>query len=225
MQASREFLPCPIKMNPFHRYKAVRLLEGAAAFFPQSPDSLRCWALFYLSRFIWFKHHQLHPPKKNRCMGKRVLLWLVLGADGGCGLEADGQSWEARRCGGGGGGGGSKIAHVRRWALLIFMLHLRCFSIWFHSFPYGFTVKCKAEYIFHQQSFQGLDKKWILQKSSYEDSAVCAFLYAYMCVCVCVYQSVCFLLRASERLISLIEAHRRPSTPRPRGIAADTHKK
>lgn len=75
--------------------------------------------------------------------------------------------------------------------------------------------------IFNHQSFQGLDKKWFLQKSSYEDSAVCAFLYAYV---MCVYQSVNRLLSASERLISLIEAHRRPSTRRPRGIAAEMQK-
>lgn len=61
----------------------------------------------------------------------------------------------------------------------------------FDAFPFdfihfhycSFTVKCKAVYIFNHQSFQGLDKKCVfLQKSSYEDSAVCAFLYAYMCV-------------------------------------------
>lgn len=63
--------------------------------------------------------------------------------------------------------------------------------------------------------------KCFLQKSSYEDSALCAFLYAY----VCVYQSVRSLLSASARRISLIEAHRRPSTRHPRGIAADTDKK
>lgn len=63
-------------------------------------------------------------------------------------------------------------------------------------------------------------KEVVLQKSSYEDSVVCAFIYAY----VCVYQSARSLLSASERLISLIEARRRPSTPRPRGIAAETHK-
>lgn len=66
-----------------------------------------------------------------------------------------------------------------------------------------------------------LGKEVVLQKSSYEDSVVCAFLYAY--VCMCVYQSVHIVLSASERLISLIEAHRRPSTPRPHGIAAETH--
>lgn len=45
---------------------------------------------------------------------------------------------------------------------------------------------------------------------------VCAFLYAYVCR---VSQRVRRLLRASERLISLIEAHHKPSTPRPRGTA------
>lgn len=29
-----------------------------------------------------------------------------------------------------------------------------------------------------------LGKEVVLQKSSYEDSVVCAFLYAYVCVCV-----------------------------------------
>lgn len=51
---------------------------------------------------------------------------------------------------------------------------------------------------------------------------LCVHLFMHMCVCV--YQSARSLLSASERLISLIEARRRPSTPRPRGIAAETHK-
>lgn len=45
-----------------------------------------------------------------------------------------------------------------------------------------------------------------------------------LCICMCVFQGVRSLLSASERLISLIEAHHRPSTLRPRGIAAETHK-
>lgn len=32
-----------------------------------------------------------------------------------------------------------------------------------------------------------LGKEVVLQKSSYEDSVVCAFLYAYVCVCIRVY--------------------------------------
>lgn len=65
-----------------------------------------------------------------------------------------------------------------------------------------------------------LGEKKVLQKSSYEDSCLCISL----CICMCVYQSLGSLLIASERLTSLIEAHRRPSTPRPRGIPAETHK-
>lgn len=65
-----------------------------------------------------------------------------------------------------------------------------------------------------------LGGKKVLQKSSYEDSCLCISL----CICMCVYQSLGSLLIASERLTSLIEAHRRPSTPRPRGIPAETHK-
>ncbi len=49
-------------------------------------------------------------------------------------------------------------------------------------------------------------------------------VHFFMHMYVCVFQSVRSLLSASERLISLIEAHHRPSTPRPRGIAAETHK-
>lgn len=62
-----------------------------------------------------------------------------------------------------------------------------------------------------------LGQEVVLQKSSYKDSFLCAFLYAN------VYENLCSLLSASERLISLIEAHRRPSIHHPHGIAAETH--
>lgn len=46
----------------------------------------------------------------------------------------------------------------------------------------------------------------------------CVHFFMHMCMRI-----VCSRLSASERPISLIEAHRRPSTPRPHGIAAETH--
>lgn len=76
---------------------------------------------------------------------------------------------------------------------------------------------CTYSIISHSKAW---GKKKVLQKSSYEDSCLCISL----CICMCVYQSLGSLLIASERLTSLIEAHRRPSTPRPRGIPAETHK-
>lgn len=72
--------------------------------------------------------------------------------------------------------------------------------------------------MFNHQPLQGLDNKWFCKRVLMK-TLLCAFLYPY------VYENVCSLLSASERQISLIEAHRRPSTPRPRGIAAETHNK
>lgn len=50
---------------------------------------------------------------------------------------------------------------------------------------------------------------------------LCVQFFMHMYVCVC--QRERGLLSASERLISLIEAHHRPSTPRLHGIAAEAH--
>lgn len=54
-----------------------------------------------------------------------------------------------------------------------------------------------------------------MQKSSYEDSCVCADFFLNFCV----HHSECGFISASEKLISLIAARRRPSTPRLHGIA------
>lgn len=71
------FLSRPFKIHPFHRYKAVRLWVGAPAFFPQSPDSLRCRAPFYFSCYYLSRPQTPTPPAKNYRWREGVLLWLI----------------------------------------------------------------------------------------------------------------------------------------------------
>lgn len=70
--------------------------------------------------------------------------------------------------------------------------------------------------------FPKVGKKWLCKRVLMK-TLVCAFLYAY----VCFVSEGSFLgrLSASARPTALIVARRRPSTPRPRGKAAETHNK
>lgn len=190
---------------------------GAPAFFPQSPDSLRCRAPFYFSCYYLSQTPLTtdpHPPlQKTIDVGKECCSGSSCGAAEGCGRA--GGTWPLHSVllslmlAGGGYRWMRDWPNKERSFTNIHVTSLMLF-IHFHIVLQSNAKQCRDSIISHS-------KAWIT-------SGFCKRVLMKTLLCV---HSWCIrvrraLLSASGRLISLIAARRRPSTRRPRGIATET---
>lgn len=186
---------------------------GAPAFFPQSPDSLRCRAPFYFSCYYLSRPQTPTPPAKNYRCREGVLLWLIPWS---CWrVWTNGRHVTSPLCAASLMLAGGGYRWMRDWPnkeksfTNIHVTSLMLF-IHFHIVLQSNAKQCRDSIVSHS-------KAWIT-------SGFCkrVLMKTLLCVhswCIRVWRR---LLSASGRLISLIAARRRPSTRRPRGIAAET---